>query len=400
MSLVNSGQSWGPEHPGLDFPALYIDAYDSSKGPWEPNNPQLGGSLGVNGTFTSKDGAFTFVTGSWWNASTINAGGPTDVKQELHAGSTITSTEAFNVGQPNSANPTVPVVPGTATFDGFVLGNITASAPMTFYKDLHVPAAGTTRTGVVVKGIVATTPAFTVPPPCDSCGAAAIPVGTIVDGYAGANNDNAQINLATNAMANLTGSTRLDLPCGSYYLDSIDSTGSVTIYARGRTALFIGGDATASILSFSTDPSGSLDVFVKGTLNSSADLVVGNPNYAALTRIYIGGAGLTIAGEAHLAGLFYAASSDLNLESHITAYGSLYVKNFIGAGDNTDVHYDRAALKQGEGCDVPPPPGGCKSCRDCGNQACLNGTCGACTTSADCCAPLVCSAGTCIDVPR
>lgn len=39
--------------------------------------------------------------------------------------------------------------------------------------------------------------------------------------------------------------------------------------------------------------------------------------------------------------------------------------------------------------------GGCTSCRDCNNQACVNGACGACTTSADCCAPLQCFFGTC-----
>ena len=234
----------------------------------------------------------------------------------------------------------------------------------------------------------------------DSCGAAAIPVGAIVDQHAAATgNDNAQINLSPGAMANLGGTTRLDLPCGYYYLDSIRSSGSVTIYAHGHTALFIGGDASASILSFTVDPSGSLDVFVKGTLNSSADLVIGNPNYAALTRVYVGGTGLRISGEAHLAGLFYAAGSDLNLTSHITAYGSLYFKSFVGSGDNTDVHYDRAALRQGEGCGEPPPPPGCRSCQDCRNQACINGACGACRTSADCCAPLVCSGGTCIIIP-
>jgi len=42
---------------------------------------------------------------------------------------------------------------------------------------------------------------------------------------------------------------------------------------------------------------------------------------------------------------------------------------------------------------------GCRSCQDCRNQACINGACGACRTSADCCAPLVCSGGTCIIIP-
>jgi hypothetical protein len=38
----------------------------------------------------------------------------------------------------------------------------------------------------------------------------------------------------------------------------------------------------------------------------------------------------------------------------------------------------------------------CGTCKDCGNQACVNGTCGSCTTNADCCAPLICQGGTCV----
>jgi hypothetical protein len=332
-----------------------------------------------------------------WAASSITAGGLTDVKQELHAVGPITTTNAFNVGQPNSTNPLVPVVPGTAAWDGYVLGNINASgqAPMTFYKDLVVPAAGTTRTGVVVRGVVrSTTPDFTVPPPCDSCGPASIPVGTIVDQYAApAANDDAAIGLSPAAMSNLAGASRLDLPCGYYYLNSIQSGGNVTVYAHGHTALFIGGDARALVLTFSVDPGGSLDVFIKGTVAATSDFAVGNPNYPALTRVYIGSPGVTLSGEAHFSGLVYMAGSDINLTSHITAYGALYCNNFVGQGDNTDIHYDRAALNQGYGCDIAPS--GCTSCRDCGNQACVNGACGACRTSADCCAPLICNAGTC-----
>jgi hypothetical protein len=50
----------------------------------------------------------------------------------------------------------------------------------------------------------------------------------------------------------------------------------------------------------------------------------------------------------------------------------------------------------GVGPDAGPPPGGCNTCLDCGGQACNAGQCGACTTSSDCCAPLVCLGGQCI----
>jgi hypothetical protein len=39
---------------------------------------------------------------------------------------------------------------------------------------------------------------------------------------------------------------------------------------------------------------------------------------------------------------------------------------------------------------------GCNTCLDCNYQACINGACGACTDSSQCCAPLVCVMGNCI----
>jgi hypothetical protein len=389
VQLVNSGQPWGPPHGNLNFPALYIDAYDSSKGPWDWNNPQIGGSLGVNGPFASPGGAFTFVTGHMWAAAALAAGGMMDVKQELHAVGPVTENGGpFHVGQPNPA--LVNVVPGTAAWDGYVLGNV--NGPITFHKDLYQPAGAGTGGGVVVNGMIRNMPPFTVPPPCDACGTSQIPIGTIVDQWV-TTNDNATIGLNPAAMTGLTGTTRLDLPCGYYYLNEISSTGSVAVYAHGHTALFIGGNVTGFQVSFTLDPGGTFDVFIKGTINATSNLVIGNPNYAALTRVYVGAPTLGISGEAHFAGLFYAANADIALTSHITAYGALYCNNFLGQGDNTDIHYDRAALAQGYGCDVAPA--GCKTCRDCGNQACVNGACVACTSSAQCCPPLICSNGAC-----
>jgi hypothetical protein len=57
---------------------------------------------------------------------------------------------------------------------------------------------------------------------------------------------------------------------------------------------------------------------------------------------------------------------------------------------------------------LPPPPGGggCNSCLDCDGQACVDGKCGDCTSSAQCCAPLLCqimpgqSRGQCVYVAR
>jgi hypothetical protein len=402
VSVVNSGESW-PGRPGLNVPALYIDAYDSSKGPWDMDKPELGGSLGLNGSFASESGAYTFITGNMWTAGSIRTGGPMDVKQELHALGAISAQGEVHVGQPNSSMPppTVPVVPGTASWDGFVAGNIDSAAPIMFHKDLYHQAANAPA-NVVVTG-ASNSEAVSFAPPCDACGDAQLPVAAFVDHYAATGTDNAAIGLDPGALSNLSDSTRLDLPCGAYYLDSIQSEGSVTVFAHGHTALFIGGDVSAETLSFTLAPDASFDVFVKGNIETQSDLIIGNPNYAALSRTYVSGAGFSLNGEAHIAGLFYAANSDIELQSHLTVYGALYCKSFNGTGDNTDIHYDRAALQLDKDCcenpEIPDAPGcnppGCTSCKDCGNQSCTGGTCGPCTSDADCCAPLLCVDGVC-----
>lgn len=82
------------------------------------------------------------------------------------------------------------------------------------------------------------------------------------------------------------------------------------------------------------------------------------------------------------------------MSTAIEIYGSLFAAGIV-ASDRLTVHYDAAILAAGNDCG--PPPSTCTSCRDCGNQACTaGGSCGACTSNADCCSPLVCHAGSCV----
>jgi hypothetical protein len=56
-----------------------------------------------------------------------------------------------------------------------------------------------------------------------------------------------------------------------------------------------------------------------------------------------------------------------------------------------------------DGGPPPPPPDGsttgCNTCLDCNGQACINHTCGGCTDSTQCCAPLSCVQGMCVLLP-
>jgi hypothetical protein len=198
--------------------------------------------------------------------------------------------------------------------------------------------------------------------------------------------------------------TRLDLPCGNYYLDGITVGSPVTIVAHGNTALYVGGDVTTNTLNLTLDPSAELDVFIAGTICNSGNLKTGSPNYPAQMRIYVGGTGacgnvgdsVRFSGPANFfAGNFYAAHG-FTASSPGTYYGAISAGTFTSSS-STVIHYDKAVLGQGAVCtvDAGPGPTGCTSCRDCNNQACISGMCGACTNNSDCCAPLICDQGKC-----
>ena len=131
-----------------------------------------------------------------------------------------------------------------------------------------------------------------------------------------------------------------------------------------------------------------------GTLKVSDTFIFGSPNYPALSRLYVGGtAKIALSDNVRLAGQFYAANSEQVVWSAKNAiYGSVFAGNFRSS-DVTDIHYDRAVLKAGDEC--PPGGGECGSCQDCHNQACKNGVCGECGDDSECCAPLICIAGSC-----
>jgi hypothetical protein len=380
---------------------LLTDAYDSTKGPYPPNPPILGGSVGLDGTFSSQN-AVT-IGGSLWDSSStgLSSDGSATVKEELHVGGPV-NVQQFGVG-----------------LSGFVNGSVSGST-LTIGKDLTVPN-GVTPNGTTVKGtILHVTPPVSVPAPCDCSASALIPVASIVAAKA-TKNDDSLIMLDPAALAGPGAPTRLDLPCGEYYLTRIANSVSVTIAAHGRTALYIGGDVTpSSPLTITLDPTAQLDLFVGGTISSQDMLTIGNINYPALSRTYIGTSGtLSFTSGATIGSNIYAPLATIDWSADSDIYGSVFCHSFNGSS-RTAIHYDEGVLKQGATCPGPggssssgsgsgatsssgsssgTPPTGCGSCKDCGNQACINGACGSCTSSAQCCAPLLCASGVCVPAP-
>jgi hypothetical protein len=121
----------------------------------------------------------------------------------------------------------------------------------------------------------------------------------------------------------------------------------------------------------------------------------GDPERPAAVRIYTGtSAPITVSGGGTFVGNLYAPRAPVTLTGEAEVFGSIFAGSVTATGDAT-VHYDRAILEAGDGCELPPPTmcGGCGECT--GGEACIEGMCAACQDDGDCCAPLVCSDGVC-----
>jgi hypothetical protein len=389
--------------------AQLIDGYNSALGPYTPGG--LGAGVGTDGAYITGGGS-TQIYGDLWSssASGISLHASTNVYQQTHVlnqlnqtGSMITTMGSGYVGGP---------LLGRGSFGNTLHTTNCATVPATF----SYPSC--------MSGPIS------FPPPC-ACGPSdLIPIGTIVPYYAvPAHNDNASIGLSPSLFDSPGGPGRLDLPCGHYYLDRMNVTSTTTTIAvHGHTALFIGGSVYAtSALTFAVDPTATFDLFIAGTLVATTTLTTGSPAFPVNMRVWVGGvaanagapctlnadcwsetctAGTCAAGavttqpfsvdlhaSVNLAGDFYAAYGEFHSHSSLDMYGAIFA-GYYQEDASTAIHYDRASDSAGAIC--PPPPGGCSTCRDCGNQACIAGMCSSCTDSSQCCAPLVCQGGMCV----
>jgi hypothetical protein len=355
--------------------ALTTDAYDSTAGGYQPG--EIGGGVGLDGHFHTS--AIATIAGALFGSSRLglSASELVTVAEELHLGGPFDASKKFTVG-----------------YDAFINGSVTTSSSFIIGGALHVPKDLTISDGVMSHGVVREP--VTVAPPCDCTEAHKVPIAAIIASHV-SDNDNKSIGLGAGALADVGSPTRLDLPCGRYYLTAIGGSHEITIVAHGRTALYVGGDVGGSApVRITLDPTAELDIFIGGKVAPSQALAIGSASYPALTRLYIGGTGgFDISGSAILGAFFYAANGLVHTSQPLEVFGGVIAGNF-DTSQTVGIHYDRAVLAAGRSCDTTrPPPSQCLTCQDCGNQACIDGACGACRTSADCCDPLVCVAGRC-----
>lgn len=359
---------------------LLVDGFDSTKGPYKPG--ELGGGVGANGWIqASSEGN---VYGQIWSGSIpqgIKAGSKWGVYNDLQCAGPLDASEM------------------TEAKDAYVGGAVTGK--------LAVAGTLTTPTatgGGVTYGKLVTAP-VTVPPPCEC--AKKVPVAAIVAAKKTAN-DNALIGLDPAILSKPGHPDRIDLPCGQYYLTGFSLTGAATIVAHGHTAIYIDGDISAgAFLAMTPEPGGSLDIFVSGTITASSDFKIGSANFPALTRLYLGGATtFTLTSNVVIGGNVWAGNAKVMWTSDTELFGAVFGDDFEATAA-LNIHYDRAVVTQGDECKKTPPPDAgtdsgitCGTCKDCGNQACISGSCGQCSSSAQCCPPLQCFNGACVQLVK
>jgi hypothetical protein len=375
---------------------LRTDGFDSTAGPYAPGG--TGAGVGANGAFSNTN--TTDVGGPLWIGASTDWGisSPQRVRQFLRVNSGIIPANSLDVAE-----------------DAYVRGDIRASVPVNIAGALHVPEGATVTDNVISRRTLREP--VTVTPPCDCDASSFVPVVEYANA-ARSRNDNARIGLDLDALVAPTTARRLDLPCGRYFLSRIGGSGPITIVAHGRTALFVAGDVDVNAaLTVTLDPGAELDIVIGGRLRATSALTIGSPNYPALTRVYVGSPdGFDVTNVTALGGNFYVPGGRFRTTATLEVYGAIFAGDFISTS-TVAVHYDRAVLRAGDVCRNPPPvaagdagvadagapdAGGfpmCMSCRDCANQACVGGRCGACRSDNDCCAPLQCWMGRCVIVP-
>jgi hypothetical protein len=355
---------------------LATDAFDSSAdaGPSVTN----AASIAANGALATN--AHTSVGGSVWaGGQGLAAGTPAvalkgdgTIAHDVQAGGQVAVAGIFQVGGDVFADGDVTIQSGSLSVVGAV------------HQPAGNSAAGVTAGGGIVNGPVQ------VLPPCDCSNP--INVGSLVAARA-TSNDDAAIGLAVTALDQPSGT--VTLPCGQYYVDGITGGAApLSLAIDGRVALFVGSDVNVSQgFQITLAPGAELDLFVAGNVSIQGTTSLGDVNAPARVRVYVGGSSFTLSADATVGANVYAPNAVLQFASSFTMWGAVFAGDLQFSGD-FKIHYDTSVL-QTQGCTPAGTP--CKTCDDCAGStpACKAGTCSACSTNADCCAPLVCNLGSC-----
>jgi hypothetical protein len=335
-------------------------------------------SIAANGQVATN--AQATVQGSVWaGGQALTAGTPA---VQLSAPTTTTSTVALDVQSGGDVHTSGTVLVGRNLYaDGNV---VVQSGSLSVVGAVHVPS-GDTTTGVTSGGGVVNG-AVQIAAPCDC--SKPLDVAAIVAAHQ-SSNDDADGGITATSLDDPA--SAVTLGCGLFYVDGVHGSSAITIDVTGRAALFVGGDLDAEGGLTVTVSGGELDLFVAGNVTLKGTTSIGDPAAPSKTRIYMGGSTLTLTATATLGANVYAPQADVQLASDFTMSGAFFAQSLQFSGF-FHIFYDGDIL-QTPGC--TPPGTGCTTCNDCpsATPACKAGTCTACQTDSDCCAPLQCDPG-------
>jgi len=180
-------------------------------------------------------------------------------------------------------------------------------------------------------------------PPCACNPSQLIDVKGAVEA-ARAKNDNASIGLESTVKS--VGDLKLTLSGGRYFIDGLDSVGTVKLKVTKPSALFIAGDLkTVGTDTIDVDEGASLDLYVAGSIENVGTWSVGEGTLAGVVRLFIGGDGssLKVVGEKDFVGSIYAPTSSLELVGDMSIRGALFAKSLQGTGRLLVDHAKNAA---------------------------------------------------------
>lgn len=224
-----------------------------------------------------------------------------------------------------------------------------AESSLAVNGDLHLGADAKIAGSIYVSGtysvLAGSPPQVTgqvyegAPPACDCAESRLFDVSGLVAERA-SDNDNAQAALDARALDGFSGARSLTLDCGRYYFTRIAGDGLLTLEARGRIAIFVGGNIELNAgLTLNLAEQASAEIYVAGDAHVAARLELGTGNQGNRVLLAVGGDGnIQLNGDAIVEGSIYAPRAALVTQGSLELHGALFVR-YANLGGATRVHF-------------------------------------------------------------
>jgi len=285
----------------------------------------------------------------------ISATGGLSIRGSLYASGVggISETASLEVLKTLHSAGSVVLTPpstGTVTGDAYIGGDVMGS--LRINGTLHLTP--TSVMGLATSATTTTRETVTVSDPCDC--SVPFDVGGTIAALA-SSNDNAANGWDPDRLVMPGGAVNLDVPCGSFFLNAINSLSTINLAVHGRAVIAVGGDVSLSGgMTVYMDAGAELDMLISGGITSYGTGPVG-AYLAASFRVWMAGSSpLTFYGSPIIGGIFEAPLANVNAPNGMLVDGSIVAAS-ITLGDQVTIHYDQAVLSGGVECgDAPLDP--------------------------------------------